>query len=179
MADSVDFCTTDILSRYPSIDPDVEGVVDRLSTIQKHAAKIFEKTLAGCGLNHGEYRLLLRLATRTDDKKMSAGRLSQLLLLSSGAMTNRLDRMESAGLVRRVPDPTDRRGVLVEMTAKGEKVLDGAVLASAKEDAAMLDVLSAKETTQLNALLRKVLEALEVRPDLKDEKPDHKLAVAD
>src|SRR3954453_23691165 len=170
MADSVDFCTTDILSRYPSIDPDVEGVVDRLSTIQKHAAKIFEKTLAGCGLNHGEYRLLLRLATRTDDKKMSAGRLSQLLLLSSGAMTNRLDRMEKAGLVRRVPDPDDRRGVLVEMTDKGEKVLDQAVLASAKEDADMVSALSAKEKKELNELLRKVLENLESRPDLKDPK---------
>ncbi len=179
MADSVDFCTTDILSRYPSIDPDVEGIVDRLSTIQKHAAKLFEKTLAGCGLNHGEYRLLLRLATRTDDRKMSAGRLSQLLMLSSGAMTNRLDRMEAAGLVRRVPDPADRRGILVEMTDKGEKVLDQAVLASAKEDASVVGVLSAKEKQQLNQLLRKVLETLESRTDINDEKSDEKLAVAD
>jgi DNA-binding MarR family transcriptional regulator len=178
VADSVDFCTTDILSRYPSIDPDVEGIVDRLSTIQKHAGRIFEKTLAGCGLNHGEYRLLLRLATRTDDRKMSAGRLSQLLLLSSGAMTNRLDRMESAGLIRRVPDPNDRRGVLVEMTDKGEKVLDQAVLASAKEDAAMVSSLSAKEKAQLNHLLRKVLGELESRPDLAKDPREESVAVA-
>jgi DNA-binding MarR family transcriptional regulator len=178
MADSVDFCTTDILSRYPSIDPDVEGIVDRLSTITKHANKIFETTLGGCGLNHGEYRLLLRLATRTDDRKMSAGRLAQMLLLSSGAMTNRLDRMEAAGLVRRVPDPSDRRGVLVEMTDKGEQVLDQAVLDSAKEDAAMVSALSAREKKQLNQLLRKVLEQLEARPDIAD-KTDDKLAVAD
>src|SRR3954451_5693385 len=177
MADSVDFCTTDILSRYPSIDPDVEGIVDRLSMIQKHATKIFEKTLSGCGLNHGEYRLLLRLATRTDDLKMSAGRLSQMLMLSSGAMTNRLDRMEKAGLVRRVPDPTDRRGVLVEMTDKGEKVLDDAVLSSAKEDADMMSALSPKEKKQLNQLLRKVLEQLESGPDIVDDKTDQKVAV--
>ena len=163
MADSVDFCTTDILSRYPSIDPDVEGIVDRLSTIQKHATKLFEKALSSCGLSHGEYRLLLRLATRTDDHKMSAGRLSSMLMLSSGAMTNRLDRMEAAGLVRRVPDPNDRRGVLVEMTDKGEKVLDQAVLESAKEDAEMVETLSGKEKAQLNQLLRKVLEHLESR----------------
>src|SRR3954453_11722173 len=170
MADSVDNCTTDILSSYPSIDPDVEGIVDRRSTIQKHAGKIFEKALARCDLNHGEYRMLLRLATRTDDRKMSAGRLSQMLMLSSGAMTNRLDRMEKAGLVRRVPDPDDRRGVLVEMTDKGEKVLDQAVLSSAKEDAQMVSALSAKEKTQLNQLLRKILEELESRPDIKDAK---------
>jgi DNA-binding MarR family transcriptional regulator len=179
MADSVDFCTDDILSRYPSIDPDVEGIVDRLSTINKHANKLFEKALGSCGLSHGEYRLLLRLATRTDDHKMSAGRLSQMLMLSSGAMTNRLDRMEEAGLVRRVPDPDDRRGVLVEMTDKGETVLDEAVLASAKEDAEMVSALSAKEKTQLNQLLRKVLQKLESRPDIKDDKTDEKLAVAD
>ena len=180
MADSVDLCTTDILSSYPSIDPDVEGIVDRLGTIQKHATRLFEQTLAGCGLNHGEYRLLLRLATRTDDKKMSAGRLSTMLMLSSGAMTNRLDRMEAAGLVRRVPDPNDRRGVLVEMTDKGEKVLDQAVLSSAKEDAQMVSALNKKEKAQLNQLLRKVLEELESRPDIKDEKADDKVAaVAD
>ena len=177
MADSVDLCTTDILSRYPSIDPDVEGIVDRLSTINKHSMKVFEKALGSCGLNHGEYRLLLRLATRTDDHKMSAGRLSQMLMLSSGAMTNRLDRMEKAGLVRRVPDPTDRRGVLVEMTDKGEKVLDDAVLSSAKEDADMMSALSPKEKKQLNQLLRKVLEQLESGPDIVDDKTDQKVAV--
>ena len=179
MADSVDFCTGDILSRYPTIDPAVEGIVDRLSTINKHSVRLFEKALATHGLSHGEYRLLLRLATRTDDRKMSAGRLSQLLMLSSGAMTNRLDRMEAAGLVRRVPDPGDRRGVLVGMTDKGEKVLDEAVLASAEEDAEMVSALSAKEKTQLNQLLRKVLEHLESRPDTKDDKTDEKLAVVD
>jgi DNA-binding MarR family transcriptional regulator len=179
MADSVDFCTTDILTRYPTIDPDVEGIVDRLSMIQKHATRIFTEALAGCGLSHGEYRLLLRLATRTDDKKMSAGRLSSMLMLSSGAMTNRLDRMESAGLVRRVPDPNDRRGVLVEMTDKGEEVLDRAVLASAKEDADMVSALNAKEKKELNQLLRKVLENLESRPDAAIAKVDEKVAVAD
>jgi DNA-binding MarR family transcriptional regulator len=178
MADSVDTCTTDILSRYPSIDPDVEGIVDRLSTINKHASKLFEKALTEHGLNHGEYRLLLRLMTRTDDHKMSAGRLSTMLMLSTGAMTNRLDRMEAAGLVRRVPDPNDRRGVLVEMTDEGERVLDDAVLASAKEDAGMISALSVKEKTQLNQLLRKVLENLESRPEINDAK-DEKVAVAD
>jgi DNA-binding MarR family transcriptional regulator len=178
MADSVDLCTTDILSRYPSIDPDVEGIVDRMSTIQKHAARLFTEALTDHGLNHGEYRLLLRLATRTDDRKMSAGRLSTMLMLSSGAMTNRLDRMESAGLVRRVPDPNDRRGVLVEMTDKGEEVLDEAVLASAKEDAGMVSGLNAKEKKELNQLLRKVLENLESRPDIQDPKAV-KVAFAD
>ncbi len=169
MGDSVDYCVVEITERYPEIDPDVEGVIDRMSTIQKHASRIFEKTLEAHGLNHGEMRLLLRLATRTEDKRMSAGALSKLLLLSSGAMTNRLDNMEADGLVRRVPDPNDRRGVLVELTDKGEQTLDTAVIASAHEDAALLSALTAKERAQLNGLLRKILGSIEER--LGDDKP--------
>jgi DNA-binding MarR family transcriptional regulator len=58
---------------------------------------------------------------------MSATELARWVLLSSGGMTNRLDRMEEAGLVRRGPDPTDRRGVLVELTPRGRRVIDAAI----------------------------------------------------
>src|SRR3954447_15684333 len=159
--DSVDFCITDIASRFDAIDPAVEGVVDRVAAIDKHLSNAFEETLAGHGLSHGEYKLLLRLATRSDDNRMSAGDLSRALLLSSGAMTNRLDRMEKAGLVRRVPDPRDRRGVLVEMTAAGRKQIDAAVTEQAAKEIDVLRALSARELTQLNGLLRKVLVSLE------------------
>src|SRR3954470_2612734 len=115
-SDSVDFCIGDIASRYDVIDPEVEGVVDRIARIGKFLGTAFEETLAGHGLSHGEYKLLLRLATRSADNRLSAGDLSRALLLSSGAMTNRLDRLEAAGLIRRVPDQRDRRGVLVELT---------------------------------------------------------------
>jgi DNA-binding MarR family transcriptional regulator len=165
MEDSVDFCVADIGSRFPQIDQEVEGVVDRLSTIQKHATRVFEDTLTEHGLSHGEYKLLLRLETRSDEKRLSAGELSKMLMLSSGAMTNRLDRMESAGLVRRIPDPKDRRGVLVELTDKGGEQLNRAVTASATEDARLLEALTKRERTQLNQLLRKVLASLEARPE--------------
>src|SRR5436305_6596474 len=127
VSDSVDFCTVDIASRYTQIDPDVEGVVGRLSAINKHISRTFDETLSRHGLNHGEYRLLLRLTTRSDDNRMTAGELGRALLLSSGAMTNRLDRLEAAGMVERVRDPRDRRGVLVGLADKGKTTIDGAV----------------------------------------------------
>ena len=167
--DSVDFCITDITSRFEAIDPEVEGVVDRLAAIDKHLGAAFEDTLAGHGLSHGEYKLLLRLATRSADNRMSAGDLSRALMLSSGAMTNRLDRMESAGLVRRVPDPRDRRGVLVEMTAEGRRQIDEAVTEQAAKEIDLLSVLSRRELTSLNVLLRKVLSSLE--QDRSDAQP--------
>src|SRR3954469_22202669 len=114
--DSVDFCITDVASRFDAIDPAVEGVVDRVAAIDKHLGNAFEETLAGHGLSHGEYKLLLRLVTRSAEHRLSAGELGRTLMLSSGAMTNRLDRLEKAGLIRRVTDPGDRRSVLVELT---------------------------------------------------------------
>ena len=142
-ADSIDACTVDIIERYPQIDPQVEGVVSRMSAIGKHLSRAFDQTLADYGLNHGEYRLLLRLATRAADNRMSAGDLSRALTLSSGAMTNRLDRLETAGLVRRVADPRDRRGVLVELTDAGRKQIDAAVIEQAAKEIDLLAVLSA------------------------------------
>jgi DNA-binding MarR family transcriptional regulator len=160
-SDSVDFCIGDITSRYAVIEPEVEGVVDRIATINKHLSAAFEETLAGHGLSHGEYKLLLRLATRSADNRMSAGDLSRALMLSSGAMTNRLDRLESAGLVRRVADPRDRRGVLVELTDIGKKTIDEAVTEQAAKEIDVLSVLKPRELTNLNLLLRKVLVSLE------------------
>jgi DNA-binding MarR family transcriptional regulator len=162
--DAMDHCVADMLSRYPQIDPEVEGVVDRMAAVQKHLSRIFEETLVARGLNHGEYKLMLRLATRSEEHRISAGELSRMLMLSSGAMTNRLDRLEKAGLVRRVADPRDRRGVLVELTPKGVRLIDDTVTTQAGYEADSLSVLSAKERTQLNGLLRKVLVSLEARP---------------
>lgn len=164
-SDSVDFCIADITSRYSAIQPEVEGAVSRISAVNKHVQRAFDDTLASHGLNHGEYRMLLRLATRSADNRMSAGELSRALMLSSGAMTNRLDRLEKAGLVRRVPDPRDRRSVQVELTAEGVQTIDTAVVEQAAKEIDVMSALSARELTQLNGLLRKVLSSLEAEEE--------------
>jgi DNA-binding MarR family transcriptional regulator len=161
VGDSVDFCVTDIASKYDVIDLEVEGVVDRVTAISKHLARGFEETLSDHGLSYGEYKLLLRLATRTDDNRMSAGELSRALMLSSGAMTNRLDRLEKAELIRRVPDPKDRRGVQVELTDKGKSRIDNAVAEQAKKEIDSLSSLSGRDLSTLNQLLRTVLTSFE------------------
>src|ERR1700739_3684060 len=100
--DSVDACVADITAHFAAIDPDVEGAVDGIDVIGKHIGRAFQDTLARHALSHGEYKLLSRLRSRAGGHQMSAGELSRSQLLSSGAMTNRLDRLESAGLVRRL-----------------------------------------------------------------------------
>jgi DNA-binding MarR family transcriptional regulator len=78
-------------------------------------------------------------------------------------MTNRLDRLEQAGLVRRLPDPDDRRGVLVELTDAGRTAWEQSVSAQAEKESLVAAALSAKEKEQLNALLRRLMREFERR----------------
>ena len=79
--------------------------------------------------------------------------------LSSGAMTNRLDRMEAAGLIRRLPDPHDRRGTLVEPTQAGHDVWDRTVGTQAQREARIASVLDEAERVELHRLLRRLMRA--------------------
>jgi DNA-binding MarR family transcriptional regulator len=88
---------------------------------------------------------------------LKPGELVPALVLSSGAMTNRIDRVEAAGLVDRLPDPDDRRGTLVALTAKGRQVVDAALLAHLANEERLLGALSAAERRQLTNLPRKLL----------------------
>ena len=78
-----------------------------------------EETLDEHGLSWGEWKVLGLLRHAGPPYRSSPGYLAERAELSSGAMTNRLDRLEAAGLIRRLPDPTDRRGVQVELTEAG------------------------------------------------------------
>ncbi len=93
--------------------------------------------------------------------RLSPGRLLKVLMLSSAGITSRLDRLERRGLVRRVPDPDDRRGVLVELTGTGEELVDAAVAANAESQRRMLSGLSREEVAELARLLRKLQASVE------------------
>jgi len=82
-------------------------------------------------------------------------------MLSSAGVTSRIDRLERRGLVRRLPDPDDRRGVIVELTDEGGRLVDEAVAAVAESDRQLLARLDADEIAQLQALLKKLLASLE------------------
>jgi len=88
---------------------------------------------------------------------MTPTKLFSSILLSSGAMTNRLDRLEEMDLVRRLPDPKDRRGRLVELTAKGRRLVDRVVVDHLTKEHELIDPLSGSEQKQLAKLLRKLL----------------------
>jgi DNA-binding MarR family transcriptional regulator len=97
------------------------------------------------------------------DHRSSPGELAADLELSSGAMTSRLDRLEEAGYIRRLRDPDDRRGVVVELTEEGERRWDEAASVQGRREAFFASTLTKPEQQQLNMLLRKLMLAFETR----------------
>jgi DNA-binding MarR family transcriptional regulator len=158
--DSIDLFIEQSLALFPGVDPETEGVIDRIHKISKHAKRLNEKASKGFGLNAGEYATLLKLRVATDHQ-LSAGDLAELLDLSTGAMTNRLDGLEERGLVTRHRATEDRRSVLVRMTDEGSRAITAAVEAAGKEETALLSVLSEDERRELNGMLRRLMISFE------------------
>jgi DNA-binding MarR family transcriptional regulator len=145
----------------PGLDIEVEGIVDRIGGINRRVQRELDRTLADHGLSHTDWRILSSLRWAGPPYRRSAGALAKIADLSSGAMTNRLDQLENAGLVRRVADPDDRRGVLVEPTDKGRGLWEAAIGVQARKEALLAEALNERERRQLNTLLRRVMLAFE------------------
>ena len=145
----------------PELDLGVEGAVERIMGLSRRLNKMMEETLAERDLTWGEFKLLGRLVFQGSPYRLSPGKLAEHLELSSGAMTNRLDRLEEAGYVRRIPDPEDRRGVKVELTPAGQKIYRQSTAVQGRKEALIASALSGKERDQLNVLLRRVMIAFE------------------
>jgi len=143
------------------IDPDVEGIVDRIGSIHHRMRKAQKVTLREHGLTPEEWGVLTKLRLGSDACRSSPGDLANDLELSSGAMTSRLDRLQEAGLVRRLPDPDDRRGIVVELTEKGYEAWDLAATVQGRREAFFARTLTKPEQKQLNTLLRKLLLGLD------------------
>jgi DNA-binding MarR family transcriptional regulator len=146
------------------IDLDVEGIVDRIGSIHRRMKRAQKLTLREHDLTPEEWGVMTTLRLGNDACRSSPGDLASDLELSSGAMTSRLDRLEEAGLVRRLPDPGDRRGVVVELTEKGLDAWDLAMNVQARREAFFARTLSKAEQKQLNKLLRKLLLGLDQIP---------------
>jgi DNA-binding MarR family transcriptional regulator len=154
----------------PDLDLTAEGVVDRVLGIGRRLQKLLDETLSAHKLSHGEWKVLSSLRWAGTPYRRSAGELARIADLSSGAMTNRLDRLEKAGLVKRLPDPTDRRGVVVEITKAGQKAWLESAGAEAAREVLIAAALSDREKKQLNSLLRRLMLEFERREGSESKK---------
>jgi DNA-binding MarR family transcriptional regulator len=141
----------------PGLDVSATHILQRITRLYLLQSGSFAEVFNRFGLAFGEYEVLAALLRSGPPYRLTPGDLSGAMVLSSGAMTNRIDRLENAGLVERLPDPDDRRGTLVAITEKGRQVVDDAMLAHLANEERLLGALSAGERQQLTGLLRKLL----------------------
>lgn len=155
--DGVDERVRDVVAVWPELDPLVEKIVTRIERIDRLIDKAAVANLERVGLTHEEFHVLMEL--QRGDR--SHGALCRELMSSTGTMTNRLDKLERVGLVQRRPDPSDRRGVLLALTAPGRGRLDEYVAIQAAREQQLFEVLGGTEQQELERLLRKLYGSLQ------------------
>ena len=157
-----------LLNSWDELRPDLDvgtlQVTARLSRIGAHLARRQEAVFGRFGLGRGEVGLLSALRISRPPHRLSPTVLARGLMLSSAGVTSRIDRLERRGYVRRLADPNDRRGVLIELTDEGLEAVDSAVEANTVSDRQLLDRLDPEELVVLEGILRKLLGGLEL-PD--------------
>jgi DNA-binding MarR family transcriptional regulator len=158
--DHVDDKLDELGDDLPDLDLDVEGIVERIQGLERRLKQAMEETLEAHDLSYGEWRVLCKLHC-APARTSTPGELSANLELSSGAMTNRIDGLEEAGLVVRRRDPDDRRGVRVELTDAGAEAWVESTNTQAIKEKLIASALTKDEQHQLNGLLRKLMLSFE------------------
>jgi DNA-binding MarR family transcriptional regulator len=154
VSDEVD----DIVSRWQTVRPDLDvsplQVLSRVSRLARHLDRARRAAFAAHGLETWEFDVLSALRRQGQPYQLSPGALLRATLVTSGTMTNRIDRMSQAGLVSRHRDPLDKRGVLVQLTAEGLRTVDAAMSDLLERERALLTALDAAQQDELAGLLR-------------------------
>ncbi|NJL41545.1 MAG: MarR family transcriptional regulator [Leptolyngbyaceae cyanobacterium SM1_4_3] len=160
-SDRVDKILAQWQRERPDLDVSPMGIIGRMARLAKHLERAIQETFSEFGLTVGEFDVLAALRRSGQPYQLSPTELFNALMVSSGTMTHRIDRLEQAGLVRRIPDPHDRRGTQIELTDKGFNVIEKAVEAHVVNEHRILSVLEASESEALIQLLRKLLVSFE------------------
>lgn len=145
----------------PDLDVAPLEVLSRVSRLSRRLDLTRSSAFAAHGLDSWAFDVLAALRRSGEPYELSPGALTAETLVTSGTMTNRVDRLERSGLVQRHPDPSDRRGVLVRLTPAGREVVDAALTDLLASERPLLAGLSEGDQETLARLLRRLLEPLE------------------
>lgn len=156
---------TDILKQWGSERPDLDvtpmGVIGRLKRLHDHLTRGLDTVYAAHGLNAASFDVLATLRRSGAPFNLSPGDLMERTMVTSGTMTNRIDRLEQAGLVKRHRNPTDGRGMVVALTDAGFKLIDRAINDHVANQHRLTEALSPADQKALDQLLGDWLCALE------------------
>src|SRR6478752_9220131 len=157
MRDEVDELVEAWARERQDLDLAPVAVFSRISRLARHLDLARREAFTAQGIEPWEFDVLAALRRAGAPYELSPGRLLRETLVTSGTMTNRVDRLTARGLVERLPDPNDRRGVLVRLTPEGKATVDGAFTALIEAEQTFLADLPDKDRTRLAALLRTLL----------------------
>lgn len=155
--DEVDDLVAGWHAQRPDLDLEPMQVLSRVSRLARHLDRARRAAFSAHGLQTWEFDVLSALRRQGPPYQLSPGALLRATLVTSGTMTNRIDRLTKAGLVARHPDPTDRRGVLVRLTDQGAVVADAALRDLLTHERELLAGLHADQQAALATLLRVLL----------------------
>jgi DNA-binding MarR family transcriptional regulator len=161
MTDAVDHVIAQWERERPDLELAAMATMGRLGRVAAHLFPAVEATLTAHGLTTGEFDVLAALRRAGAPHQQTPSELAGALMLSPAAMTNRLDRLESAGLISRGPNPASRRSLLVSLTPEGLRVVDAAVTDHVANEEALLSALTPAQRRQFDDLLRRLLAAFE------------------
>ncbi|MCI0687000.1 MAG: MarR family transcriptional regulator [Sporichthyaceae bacterium] len=148
----------------PDLDVGPLEVFSRITRLARHLDRARRTAFAEHDLEVWEFDVLAALRRAGEPYQLSPGQLITQTLVTSGTMTNRVDRLAARGLVRRLPDPGDRRGVLVRLTGHGRERADAALADLLDRERALLADLSAEQRDELAAVLRSLVAPFDNPP---------------
>lgn len=161
MIDEVDRIVEAWRRERPDLDVAPLSILSRVTRLSRHLDIMRRAAFAAHQLEVWEFDVLSALRRAGEPYQLSPGTLVAQTLVTSGTMTNRIDRLAERGLVERLPAPADRRGVLVRLTDEGRARVDGAMEDLLRVEGELLSALSEEDRTSLADLLRVVVTPFE------------------
>lgn len=155
----------------PDLDVSGMAVIGRIGRLERVIRPKLNEVFARHGLEQWEFDMLATLRRSGEPYQLTAGALLELMMVTSGSMTNRIDRLESRGLIARAKDPSDKRIVLVTLTDAGFETIDAAVADHVDNEGEIISVLTERQQADLIRLLR-LLEAGQVSAEDPDAAED-------
>ncbi|MFD3508267.1 MarR family winged helix-turn-helix transcriptional regulator [Nocardia sp. NPDC058666] len=156
--DAVDAITAQWQRERPDLDLEAMAVFGRLGRLMNLAMTQIESVFTARGLQRGEFDVLAALRRSGSPFELNPSVLADTLMLSRAGMTGRIDRLEAAGLVRRIADRADRRAVRVALTEEGRALIDELVVAHTENETAMLSALKPADRAALDRIARTLLD---------------------
>ena len=157
MSDEVDALVSAWQRERPDLDVAPMHVLSRVTRLARHLDIARREAFAAHDLEAGEFDVLAALRRSGKPYELSPSQLIAANLVTSGTMTNRIDRLEEKNLVTRKPDPNDGRGVLVKLTASGQSAVDAALTDLLDRERELLSGISKTERNQLADVLRQIV----------------------